>query len=81
MSNYKYSTAWYQHRRIIANIAVIVIAFILLVAGGLLLGFKEALQPFDALPLAIVLLVFGGIVVIASLIFLIIQLSFYAESY
>jgi hypothetical protein len=42
-----------------------ILCFFILIGGGVLLGCADILQPFDTVPLGIILIVFGGIGTIA----------------
>ena len=59
--SYKYSTKWYQKRKLGIFITFLILFLLFIIGGGILWGFVNFLMPFNALPIAIILIVLGGV--------------------
>lgn len=66
----KYYTEGNKKRYIAICVTILVICLIFIIGAGILFGFLDLMKPFNALPIAIIMIALGGIGTIAAFVIL-----------
>lgn len=76
---YMYNPEWYRKKYSVICAIILVVSLIFIVCGGVLFGFLDSIKPFNALPIAVIMIALGAFGAMVSFVILIYLLGYYQE--